>query len=234
MNLLFLLIIVSLNYTNSHTWIDRVECSCPEMNVGYPRSYIGRACLPDKFDIYNTYQVPGRNDNSPICSQHQSVQYQFENFPALKCTPGSKVTVYYNPNGHVSKDPCINGDPRPCRGNISPMTNVYILSNKNIFPEELKTRGQVNKNYNLATGTPEYDSKLFHVLAKATYDGNGTCKEDSDPCHITFTLPMDLEIHTNYQFIFYHTFDRDPFSATGEEYTTCMTIHAHPFPECMS
>lgn len=230
---LILILFSKIYNINSHTWVDELSCSCPE-TIGYSRGYISRECLPDSFDEYNTYQIDCRKDEALICSPHQSKNFNYPEQPKLKCSPGSTVTLTYNPNGHISKDPCIEGDPRECRGNLSPMTYIYIMSNKDIYPEELKTRGDVDNNYGLADYTPEYDANLKNVVAKFSFDANGTCQEDGEPCKISFQLPMDLKNHTDYQFIFYHSFDRDPFSTTSETYTSCMTIHSHFHPECMN
>lgn len=224
-----IILITKIKLSISHTWVDRLECSCPENNVGYPRSYLGRQCIND-FDTYNTFQIDCRKDSAAMCSPHQSINYNFDSFPKLKCAPGSTVSLYYNPNGHISKDPCIEGDPRGCRDELGPMSYIYIASNKDIYPDEIKTRDQIDQNTGL--NLPGYDDKLQNIIAKFSYDADGTCQEDSDPCKISFKLPMDLKNHTDYQFVFYHVFDRNPFADEGEAYTSCMTIHSHMYEEC--
>lgn len=233
MKLTFYIILIKIyiNQINAHTWVDELSCSCPDTK-GYPRNYLSRDQIAD-FDIANTHKILIRNDNSKLCSDRQSVNNNDINFPKLKCTPGSIVSFKYNPNGHISKDLCVADDPRGCNGQFGSMSYWYIASNKNIFPQELITRGQVNKNYGLNIDK-SYDNKLSNIVSyRNRYDMNGSCKEDSDACVGSFRLPYDLLNHTDYQFVFYHVFDRNPFSADGEEYTTCFTIHSHYYDECV-
>jgi len=227
---LYFYILININNVLGHTWVDSISCSCPN-TIGYTRNYLSREDIED-FDRYNTYGIYDTNGDTPICSILQSENFNFKEFPKLRCAPGSDITLTYNPNGHISKDICIDNDPRECRGSISPMTYIYIASNKNIYPEELKTRSDVNTNTGLNINT-DYDTKLSNIVKyRIPYDSYGTCKEDSEPCKITFQLPTDLLNHTDYQFIFYHIFNRNPFSEDIEEYTSCFTIHSHEFSEC--
>jgi len=217
---------------NSHTWLDQLSCSCPE-TTGYTRGYLGREMIPNIFDIYNTHQIQCRKAESPLCSPQQSQNFQYEKYPKLKCAPGSTVRFKYNPNGHISKDKCIEGDKRGCRGNLGPISYWYIASNKDIYPEELTIRGQINNNTGLNINST-YDKKLKNMISlRNSYDINGKCEEDCDACEGSFMLPMDLKNHTDYQFVFYHILDRNPFSMDGEEFTSCFTIHIHYYPECM-
>ena len=225
------LILINLKYRESHTWLDSLSCSCRE-STGYPRGYLNRSEMPD-FDIYNTHKIDCRKAESPVCSPHQTHDFNYPKYPKLKCAPGSTVSFKYNPNGHISKDLCIQGDPRGCRGNLGPMSYWYIASNKDIYPEEIKNRSQLDSNTGLNINS-SYDDNLHNIVSfRNSYDINGECKEDGEPCEGSFTLPKDLKNHTNYQFIFYHIFDRNPFAVDGEAFSSCFTVHSHYYPECM-
>jgi hypothetical protein len=236
MNLLNLILIISTKYiiiTDGHTWIDELSCSCPE-SIGYPRSYLGRESIPDTFDIYNTYNI-GKDENSNLCSPHQTRDFNYEKYPKLKCAPGSIVKFKYNPNGHISLDQFIPGDPRGSRPSNSLLPKIsywYIASNKDIYPNELIIRSDINENNGLNINS-SYDNNLKNMISvRNPYDINGECS-DGQVCEGSFILPMDLKNHTNYQFIFYHILDRNPFSSTHEEFSSCMTIHIHYNKDCM-
>jgi len=215
----FVLLLINVKNIISHTWIDSVSCDCPK-SIGYTRNYLSRQDIAD-FDRYNTYGIYDRVDNVALCSPIQSENNNFDKFPKLYCSPGSLITLTYNPNGHISKDICAEGDPRGCRDNIGPMTYIYIASNKDIYPEELTRRGQVNSNSGLNINNT-YDNNLFNIVKyRIPYDSYGTCIEDSEPCKISFQLPLDLLNDVDYQFVFYHIFDRNPYATNGEEYTSC-------------
>ena len=245
MKFIYLLILLNqINYSYQHTWIDKLECDCTG-GIGYPRGYLGREFISD-FDNYNTYQIQGRDPDALISSPHQRHNFNYPDYPKLKCAPGSKVSFWYNPNGHIAKDPyilhdprgsrisddpCLSTNPQECPTNLGPMTYWYIASNKDISPNELTYRKQVNTNQGLDLDET-YHNNLHNIFSyKNSYDIDGTCKEDGEPCMGEFTLPTDLNNHTDYQLVFYWVFDRD-FRGVGEEYTSTFTIHIHDYPEC--
>ena len=231
-----ILLLINFKYSKPHTWIDSLSCSCPEGNIGYTRGYLGRDDI-NEFDKYSTHEINCRDPNSLICSTHQSKNFQYKKYPKLICAPGSTVYIHYNPNGHISKDLCVPNDPRGCRGcrgELGPMSYWYIASNKNIYPNELKIRSDIDLNDGLNLNT-EYDNKLRNIISyRNSYDVGGNCKEDSKPCKGSFILPTDLKNHTDYQFIFYHVFDRNPFAKHSEAFTSCFSIHIMHNKKCMN
>lgn len=217
--LLFLLI----NYINSHSWIDKLEC-VDNNNIGYIRNYQDRNNIKD-FDIYMTYLLENRNINDKICSKYQQNNIYNINYPKLICPAGSKVKITYNTNGHVITDKCIINDPRGCKlNNFTADTYWSIHINNNIYPQQLNLVKDINIK-------PLFnnDSYLINYISKHNkFNFNNSCENySSEICIGEFILPNTLIPNIEYQFIWYWILDRN-YLANGEAYTSCFDIYVTP------
>lgn len=208
-----------------HSWIDELICECTG-EVGYPRNFVSRVGRTD-FDTIMTYRILGRNPDAPVCSAREQSSTEYTaTFPKLKCPAGSIVRFKYNPNGHVMKDACLNGDPRGCGATVGDkvLTKTTSWSIHWDGKQRLNTRKDINSIQKFND-----DSGLINFISKGNSFDDGQCGEGrgNKPCEGTFRIPLDAPVGASKQFLWYWIFDRD-FNGSGEEYTKCFDIDILP------